>query len=49
MNKDVDDASPYALRFEEEERGKCFSYVARWRNTRGVPGTRSPVLSVCIP
>ena len=49
VNKDVDTASPYVLRFEEEDRGKCFSYAMRWRNTRGVPGPWSPILSVYIP
>ncbi|MDR0544419.1 MAG: hypothetical protein LBG30_03610 [Odoribacteraceae bacterium] len=49
VNKDVDTSSPYVLSFGDEDRGKCFSYVLRWRNTRGVPGPWSPILSVYIP
>jgi hypothetical protein len=41
--------SPYKLKFDPSQRGKCLSVAGRWQNRRGEKGPWSEIVTLIIP
>jgi hypothetical protein len=48
-HSNVDTNSPYALSFENDQRGKTIYFALRWENTRGEKGPWSAIQTAIIP
>jgi hypothetical protein len=49
IHSDFDTRTPFALEFDESDRGKCVYFCLRWENTKGEKGPWSEIMMAIIP
>jgi hypothetical protein len=49
IHSDFDTRTPFALEFDESDRGKCVYFCIRWENTKGEKGPWSEIVMAIVP